>query len=224
MLPQSPPLDERNHWRIFFASAGIIIGLWLLALWVVQILYGFPSNAGEFGDLFGSVNALFSGLAFAAIVVTLRVQMLELRQNTSELQNQANALQRQADLMRLSAKLSALPILIEQKKMHVQTLAPTLCRDFAKGTYSVVDIEMKVAQTSNQLANCKMKLQVIHQDLGHWPEQMPLSSYTTAQETLRNEKIEFEQLLIEAECAIPALHELKILTEQLDSTFAQFSN
>ncbi len=37
-----------------------------------------PTVRGTFGDMFGSVNALFSGLAFAGIIVTILLQRKEL--------------------------------------------------------------------------------------------------------------------------------------------------
>lgn len=37
------------------------------------------SIRGQFGDMFGSVNALFSGLAFAGIIYTINLQRLQIR-------------------------------------------------------------------------------------------------------------------------------------------------
>ena len=36
------------------------------------------TNRGQFGDMFGAVNALFSGLAFAEIIITILLQRQEL--------------------------------------------------------------------------------------------------------------------------------------------------
>lgn len=44
------------------------------------------SPQGEFGDKFGVVNALFSGLAFAGIIITIYLQMSELKEQRKELQ------------------------------------------------------------------------------------------------------------------------------------------
>ena len=50
------------------------------------------AEAGQVGDKYGSVNALFSGLAFTGLIVTIFLQRRELKQNTEELANQAGAL------------------------------------------------------------------------------------------------------------------------------------
>ncbi|MCG8252216.1 hypothetical protein [Tenacibaculum finnmarkense] len=51
----------------------------------ILIFFGLDnwSNRGSFGDLFGAVNALFSGLAFAGLIYTivLQKQDLELQRN-----------------------------------------------------------------------------------------------------------------------------------------------
>jgi hypothetical protein len=41
------------------------------------------SDRGQFGDLFGAVNAFFTGLAFAGVVVTLFLQRRELEETTT---------------------------------------------------------------------------------------------------------------------------------------------
>lgn len=44
------------------------------------------STRGQFGDMFGTVNALFSGLAFAGIIYTILLQREELKEQRAELQ------------------------------------------------------------------------------------------------------------------------------------------
>jgi hypothetical protein len=46
------------------------------------------SERGQFGDLFGAVNALFSGLAFAGIIFTIYIQQKEIEQNSKDLKRQ----------------------------------------------------------------------------------------------------------------------------------------
>lgn len=47
-----------------------------------------PKTAGEFGDMYGALNALFSGLAFAVIALTLCVEMRALREQKHDAQLQ----------------------------------------------------------------------------------------------------------------------------------------
>jgi hypothetical protein len=69
-------------------SAGIGIVLFVA---VVSIWWGMgwwasiQPDPGRYGDMFGSVNALFSGLAFAGLIYALLLQRLELRLQRQEL-------------------------------------------------------------------------------------------------------------------------------------------
>jgi hypothetical protein len=73
---------------------GVVI-LFLLnmsLIWVVDA----PDWRGTFGDQFGAVNALFSGLAFAGLIYTIILQRrdLELQRNDLKLQREELALSR----------------------------------------------------------------------------------------------------------------------------------
>jgi hypothetical protein len=83
-----------------------VIGLWAASGFA---LYGDP-NRGSFGDMFGAINALFSGLAFAGLIYAvllqreeLSLQRMELRETRAELQRAAAA-QEKAELS--TAKLA----------------------------------------------------------------------------------------------------------------------
>ncbi len=124
--PEKP--DERSRIRPWHV---VVIFLTIPAL---HIASGFAISGlidewekrGQFGDLFGAVNALFSGLAFAGVIVTillqreeLRFQRLELRQTREELRRSAaaqeaseKALTAQAEASALSARLSGISFLV----------------------------------------------------------------------------------------------------------------
>lgn len=61
----------------------IIIGIWYLTYLLLKDLE--PSDRGTLGDMFGTINALFSGLAFAGIIFTILLQRKELRYQRDEL-------------------------------------------------------------------------------------------------------------------------------------------
>ena len=92
------------------------INILLLALLIILVWYGsglvmrraFPDTAvsGQMGDMFGAVNALFSGLALAGVVVAiwfqskeLRLQREELEQTRAELIGQKEQLEAQKMVM-----------------------------------------------------------------------------------------------------------------------------
>lgn len=69
----------------------IVIGFWLINLFCLKDNLGKDNinDRGTFGDMFGAVNALFSGLAFAGIIWTIFLQRNELK-----LQREENSLSR----------------------------------------------------------------------------------------------------------------------------------
>lgn len=78
-------------------------------------------DRGAFGDMFGAINALFSGLAFAGIIFTilrqreeLKLQRKELELTREELSRTASAqeasleeLSRQAETLQVTSKINA---------------------------------------------------------------------------------------------------------------------
>ncbi len=67
----------------------IIFGtLFILILWILTPIVTtkyFPNNYGLFGDQFGSINSLFSGLAFLGLIVAILLQRKELIDQRKEL-------------------------------------------------------------------------------------------------------------------------------------------
>ena len=73
----SPKEGNTVIWRWGLVSVIIVIGLWCLTLYT---LFDKTETArGTYGDMFGGVNALFSGLAFAGIIITILLQNQELK-------------------------------------------------------------------------------------------------------------------------------------------------
>lgn len=109
--------------------------LWLLARLIVLVaiawaIFGFvpflflprPSSLGDFGDSFGFVNALFSGLALAGVIYAIVLQRRELSLQREDLaltrrelhrsaeaqERSENALEEQAKAMLMVARLNAI--------------------------------------------------------------------------------------------------------------------
>jgi len=83
-------------------------------------------DIASFGDMFGGINAIFSGLAFLGVIYTiilqgkeLQLQREELRLTREELKRTAvaqekseHALSKQAESLRLTAKLNGLSAIL----------------------------------------------------------------------------------------------------------------
>jgi hypothetical protein len=72
----------------FLSLALIILLLWLAnAVWMAAI-FKTVEKAGPAGDLFGAINSLFTGLAFAGLIGTMIFQQRELKLQRKELRLQ----------------------------------------------------------------------------------------------------------------------------------------
>lgn len=60
---------------------GVPILLWFLTPPIVQMIVGDdPATKGQFGDIFGSANALFSALAFGGLIYAMIVQIDQVKE------------------------------------------------------------------------------------------------------------------------------------------------
>lgn len=133
------------YWLLFIVLiVWIISGIltfWFLGEWQIR---------GIFGDMFGSINSLFSGFAFAGIIYTiylqrkeLKLQRLELKETRKELERSANAqeksekaMEKQYRTMLRTAELNALNTMIAHYKDEQK-------KSFALGMQREID-EMKL--------------------------------------------------------------------------------
>ncbi|MCK4825872.1 putative phage abortive infection protein [bacterium] len=105
MNKQSHMADEDSikkvGWGTLFILVVVVVSL-SLGYWLLVHKYVAEPGRGQFGDLFGGLNALFSGLAFAGLIYTiylqrneLKLQRLELKQTRIELKGQKEQLKAQ---------------------------------------------------------------------------------------------------------------------------------
>lgn len=69
-----------------------VLIIWATSGWLVSS----TKDPGQFGDMFGAVNALFSGLAFATLIYTVFLQRRELQLQREELAETRKELRRSA--------------------------------------------------------------------------------------------------------------------------------
>ena len=84
-LESSP---DRVTWSLFVRAALLVIGIWSASALGLYFFASDFSKSGTFGDSFGVLNTLFSGLAFAGIIVSIKMQNDEMREQRKELQKQ----------------------------------------------------------------------------------------------------------------------------------------
>ncbi|WP_145323046.1 hypothetical protein [Paenibacillus xylanexedens] len=125
-----------NRHVIFGCVVAAIIILWGASWYFIPQWYDKTSlEAGTFGDMFGAVNSLFSGLAFAGLIYTITVQRQELslqreaiKMQTEELKLQreetarsADQLEKQQGLMNLQTAITTVNELIKIKNKRIDT-------------------------------------------------------------------------------------------------------
>ncbi|MGL6006074.1 putative phage abortive infection protein [Aeromonas sobria] len=86
-----------------FVLFAIVFGLWIFYPAVASIQRGlfFNSDFGvnEFGDMYGSLNTLFSGLAFSGVIISIFLQSAELKATREEMKAQVVQFEQQTEAM-----------------------------------------------------------------------------------------------------------------------------
>lgn len=116
-------MEEKNiNWRLLFALIIALIIVGSLWYWNYQ---GFIDDNGKsngaFGDKFGVVNSLFSGLAFAGIIITIYMQKHELELQRQELKETRNVFEGQNSLMTTQQNDSTFFNLLENHRQLVDS-------------------------------------------------------------------------------------------------------
>lgn len=76
-----------KYLNIFFKIASLLLAISIAFPFIVNHFFCDWGKSGTFGDTFGAINALFSGLAFAGVIVTILIQKSELKLQRDEMQN-----------------------------------------------------------------------------------------------------------------------------------------
>ncbi len=118
----------------------VIIALFV-AVPLVQAIFGVilwlalphAADRGLFGDMFGAMSALFSGLAFAGIVYTILLQRAEFSSNAAAVER--------------SARLSAMSVLVSAYSERVRYLDSRASPEIHK----IQSYQSKIDSLANQL-------------------------------------------------------------------------
>lgn len=106
----------------------------------------FGSKYGTFGDSYGSLNTLFTGFAFSGLIISIFIQLLELRQTRKELSGQKQALLGQQEEFKKQTQ-----ILANQQKIIDSQFIETQKQNFVNQFYSLLE------QRNNLLKNLTLQ-------------------------------------------------------------------
>jgi uncharacterized membrane protein len=70
----------------------LVVLIWSISGLTIYLLFDNWSDRGTMGDMFGAVNSLFSGLAFATLLYTLQLQREEIKLNRTDIALNRNEL------------------------------------------------------------------------------------------------------------------------------------
>lgn len=181
---------------IFTVSAVLIVAFILATMyWTYRQLivwYPEPGSAAEFGDMFGWVNALFSGLALAGVILAvlfqtheLRLQRRELDETQEMLHLQREEMQRSAEAQEAIVTLSALSEASTSTRDQILDLVDEMRRqldDAAVPGAAVADLPPhRVVRRFGEL------ITAVQRKLDERPEVQP---------TLEYQAVEYQQLLV----------------------------
>lgn len=95
----------------FLAVALVVYAIWIYYGLYIEKKFPDPMARGSYGESFGALNALFAGLAFAGVIVSMLMQRRELELQRQELFATRDVMKQQRDEMKLTRQLAAQPLI-----------------------------------------------------------------------------------------------------------------
>lgn len=168
---------KRRDWQEFIFYLLAILVVWLLTPsfieWWMGIKLSSPNgreSLGQFGDLFGAINALFSGVAFAGLLVTIRQQKREHELNRREYRDDRLTQKEQAHQMALANFTQLLPTLINheqavinQQKQLLSKLMPGMSQPEYRD-YTLTDLDDLIKLHADSYAEYQELIERIQTD------------------------------------------------------------
>lgn len=107
-----------NKWnaRMSIVCLAICLIAWSLTPIATRYFFNCLSDRGQFGDMFGSINALFSGFALVGVFYAVLLQREEVDQTKKALEHEISAHRRSVDFEKYGLYVNNAPILIARKK------------------------------------------------------------------------------------------------------------
>lgn len=99
------PSNKKTLFTLLF----LIVFAWAISGVIIYYAASNWSDRGTIGDMFGAVNALFSGLAFVGLIYTIIMQREEIKMNLQEIEMNRKELKKSA-----SAQIKSQEALKEQ--------------------------------------------------------------------------------------------------------------
>lgn len=80
--------NNKNYYLYLFLGIGLlVIAIAIIYSFSIDFMYGNKTDGASVGDSFGALNAIFSGLAFSGVILTVVMQKDELKLQREELKD-----------------------------------------------------------------------------------------------------------------------------------------
>lgn len=168
---KSRPLRSEALWPFVVILIATLL-CWAVYWYGVTLVYPNSDGAqdshairGQFGDMFGGLNALFSAMAFAVLIYTMWLQRIELRLQREELQETRAELSRSARAQEKSEE--ALTLQVEAMRQHVvaATAQASAMYALSEATKDQARHERELATASRHQAEAMQKLASVLSDI-----------------------------------------------------------
>jgi len=129
-----------------FRAFSVILGLIIFTLWISFYAHytTLDLSSNNLGDAFGALNTLFSGLAFAGVILAIILQHKELTDTRKELQRQANS-------QSIAAKLQAFSSLITHYE-NIKKQSDESSQESKNAQLKISQLKDNIEQISHNLA------------------------------------------------------------------------
>jgi hypothetical protein len=156
---------------VIVAIFTVVLLLWLATPFVMNRLFASWGERADFGESFGVVNALFSGLAFAGVVIALWFQREQMKVQSRESQLNLSALTEQIREMQKAREMQSQPFLMVSLQEYIMFSQPRIAAPgTGSGAISKFPIQLKFYNASSDPA-LNIKVKVVLQGVASAPEQ-----------------------------------------------------
>lgn len=165
--------SKTNSWMHTFGCwTAIIIAVWMLTWWGFHCVYNHDKlstwiTPNEFGDMFGALTCLFSGIAIAGVIAMLRQQHEEMKETrdefaaqTEQFEEQTKQFNEQIELTRQAQKIDEFYRRIALLKQQIEVLTIDMGEAIHTGYTALYYALIAVYGFKEQSQECDYKQQL----------------------------------------------------------------
>lgn len=122
---------KQLNWRLIILGGFLVFAVWAGSGGLIWYFCHETVTYGIFGDMFGAINALFSGWAFLGLIFAIILQKQQLEEQRHEIMDQriaqqqsADTLQKQFAIAQFSAEIEAFNHIIVGYDRRIDRLNP----------------------------------------------------------------------------------------------------